>query len=96
MAKLMELIKVRQGDLSNEKYANEIGLTGTTLWRYHEEKTELNARNIKKLAQYYAKKKDFEMIGALASYALDLETDLDSLTVVGQLLSSDLDAVPSA
>jgi len=84
MSGLMELIKVRQGDVSNEKYANLIGLTGVSLWRYHNDKSEINLEAIQKLGAFFANNNDPEMVGALAAYALGLPVDNTALGAIGE------------
>lgn len=70
VAELMKMIQKRQGDESNERYAYNLNLTGSTLFRYYEGERRPNLDAIRKMAQYYQKIGDNEMLEALADYAL--------------------------
>jgi len=86
MADLMEFVKERQGELSNEKYANTIGLTGTTLWRYHAGKTNIDVSGIQKFSEFYIKKEDAQMIGALIAYSLGIKLEVEEINKIGEIL----------
>lgn len=86
---LIELVKNRQGQLSlsTEKYANLVGLTTSTLWRFYNKKGNFNITFIRKLACFYAAADDIEMIGALAKFSLLLSTtNLSNLKQIGSLI----------
>lgn len=70
MAELMKMISCRQGELSNEKYARNLDVSGTTLFRWHKGERAPNLDAIRNMAKYYKQLGDAEMLDALASYAL--------------------------
>lgn len=86
MADLMRLVKIRQGTLSNEKYAAQIGLTGSTLWRYHNGQSRVDLDATQKLAVYFANTNDIEMLGALVAYAIGIDPDKNGLERIGETL----------
>ena len=63
MNELMELLRQRQGKMSDEEYANKIGLRGSTLWRYYNGKCTIGTEALQKLAVEFAKKNDKVMLG---------------------------------
>jgi transcriptional regulator with XRE-family HTH domain len=75
MAELMELIKMRQGNMSIEEYANKMGTRAATLSRQYNGERQLGIDILRRYAAYFHKRGDMEMIMALASYALDLDLD---------------------
>lgn len=95
MTELMELLRQRQGKMSDEEYANKIGLRGSTLWRYYNGKTTIGTEALQKLASEFASKNDPVMLGALAAYALGLPSDASKLEELGTHLL-ELKSVPSA
>lgn len=70
VAELMKKIEQRQGNLSNEKYARNFDISGSTLfrWRKGERSPDLGA--IRGMARYYKQVGDTEMLEALSQYAL--------------------------
>lgn len=95
MTELMELLKQRQGKMSDEEYANKIGLRGSTLWRYYNGKSTIGTEALQKLATEFANKNDTIMLGALAAYALGLPSNAAKLEELGTHLL-ELKSVPSA
>lgn len=80
MPDVMELLEKRQGIKSNEQFANEMGLRGSTLWRYKNKKSEINTATRASMIRYFSERKDAEMVGALLAYK----------TGTGRLSPSDL------
>jgi hypothetical protein len=78
MAILMEMVNARRGDKSFEDYAHEMGLKTSVLYKYITEKGErdMSVPNLQKMAQYYHRIGDAEMVEALASYATGLKVTL--------------------
>lgn len=64
----IKLLKERQGDLSDKKFANRMGLSGTSLWRYKNGQSDINAIARQKMVEYFARQGDAEMVGALLVY----------------------------
>lgn len=73
MAELVEMLKVRQGDMSIEVYANRMDMRGATLSRFYNQERAISLASIRKMAQYFQGLGDSEMIQALSSYALNLD-----------------------
>lgn len=94
MAELMELLKDRQDEMSNEEFANKVGLRGSTLGRYYRGESIIGTTALQKLASEFVKRGDMIMLGALAAYALDLPTDTAKLEKVGTFLAGN--GIPSA
>lgn len=88
MSDLLKLFESRQGDLSDEKYANQIGLTGSTLWRYKKGKSDINTAARRTLIRYYSRLNDEEMIGALLAYKTDGQLSQPQLIELGRLFLS--------
>ena len=83
---LKELIKLRQEQMSmsNEKFANVVGLVGSTVWRWYEGNTiSLSARM--KLIEYFAALNDYEMIGALLAYQCGRELTTEQHVELGRV-----------
>lgn len=70
VAQLMEKVKARQGEMSNERYARNFDVSGTTLFRWHKGERQPDLYAVRAMARYYTAQKDKEMIRALTSYAL--------------------------
>lgn len=75
MVTLMEMVEARRGDLSFEDYARELGLKTSVLYKYVKEQgnRDMSLPNFKRIAQYYHKKGDTEMVDALVQYATGLD-----------------------
>ncbi len=84
MKRLLKLLEARQGQMSNEKFANKIGLAGTTVWRYRAGKSVINAPTRQKMIQYFLAKNDAEMVGALLAYRTGSELSSRQLSELGQ------------
>lgn len=84
MSDVLKLLELRQGDKSNEQYANEMGLRGTTLWRYKKGQSEINTATRKKLMEYYAARQDAEMVGALLVYKTGSQLSSSQLAEIGR------------
>lgn len=76
VAELMEMISRRQGDLSNEKYARNLDVSGTTLFRWRKGERAPNLEAIRNMARFYKQQGDTEMLDALSAYALFGEDSL--------------------
>lgn len=77
MAELMKLLKARQENsrMSVESYANAMGLTAGALYNYINGKREtISLEAIRKMAKFYGSQSDKEMLAALASYALGVDS----------------------
>ncbi len=94
MAELIELLRDRQGKMSNEQFANMVGLRGATLGRCYRGESILGASALQKFASEFVKRGDMVMIGALAVYALGLSVDTARLEKVGVSLVGN--GIPSA
>lgn len=70
VAELMKLIQVRQGELSNERYARSLDISGVTLFRWHKGERSPNIGAIRNMAKHYKAIGDTEMLDALSAYAL--------------------------
>ena len=68
MSEVMELLGKRQGKKSDEQYANEMGIRGSTLWRYKHGQSDINTEVREKLIQYFSERGDSVMVGALLVY----------------------------
>ena len=81
---LKELIRDRQGELTNEKFANVVGLVGSTVWRWYEGNTiSLLARL--KLIEYFAALNDYEIVGALLAYQCGRELTTEQHVELGRV-----------
>lgn len=88
MVDVMELLKTRQGEKSDEQFANEIGLRGSTFWRYHNGKSDINMQAREKLIQYFAARGDTEMVGALLAYKAGRHLEKEELNSLGRCFLS--------
>lgn len=72
MAEIIKMIKSRQeqAEVSTEKYANRIGITGAALWRYYNTNREMDLGVIRAMGKFYQAQNDQEMINALKEYAV--------------------------
>lgn len=72
MAEIVRMIKTRQeqANVSTEKYANRIGITGAALWRYYNTPREMDLKVIRAMGRFYREQGDQEMINALKEYAV--------------------------
>lgn len=94
MSELMELLELRQAGKSNEQFANEMGLRGSTLWRYHNGKSDIDSESRRKMVQYFSQRGDMEMVGALLIYKTGSELNTDGLQRLGKCFL-DLALTPS-
>lgn len=76
VAELMEMISRRQGEMSNERYARNLDVSGTTLFRWRKGERAPNLETIRNMAKYYKQQGDTEMLDALSAYALFGESPL--------------------
>jgi hypothetical protein len=70
VAELMEMIATRQGEVSNERYARNFDISGSTLFRWRKGERTPNLETIRSMAKYFKQVGDAEMLDALAAYAL--------------------------
>lgn len=70
VVELMEKISLRQGDESNERYARNFDVSGSTLFRWRKGQRQPNLEALRGMAKYYRRIGDAEMIDALTEYAL--------------------------
>lgn len=85
MVDVMELLRTRQGKRSDEQFANEIGLRGSTFWRYHNGKSDINMQAREKLIEYFSALGDTEMVGALLAYKAGRHLEKEELNSLGRL-----------
>jgi predicted DNA-binding transcriptional regulator YafY len=78
MSDLVKMIQSRQGDMSIEEYANKMGFRGATLFRYYNNERAVGLNVVRKMAEYYRRQNDIEMLRALGSYALGFEVPVPS------------------
>lgn len=101
MSEVLELLELRQGEKSDEQFANEIGLRGATLWRYKNGKSEINTVARKKMIEYFCGLNDAVMIGALLTYKSGKSLSPQQLEEIGRFFlapqsQSKLTLVPAA
>ena len=70
VVELMEKISHRQGEMSNEKYARNFDVTGSTLFRWHKGQRQPNLVALRNMAKYYRQIGDAEMVDVLTEYTL--------------------------
>jgi len=70
VVELMEKIGRRQGKESNERYARNFDVSGSTLFRWRKGQRSPNLDALRGMAKYYKQVGDTEMLDALAEYAL--------------------------
>ena len=87
MEALMELLRDRQGKMSNEQFANMVGLRGATLGRCYRGESILGTSALQKFASEFVKRGDMVMLGALAAYALGISVETAKLEKVGVSLA---------
>lgn len=75
MTELMQLIKDRQGETPSEVYANQIGIRGNTLHRYHIGDREIGLEALRKMFDFYRQRGDTEMLIALGAYAFRIQPE---------------------
>ena len=68
MVDVLELLRSRQGNVSDEEFANRFGLRGATLWRYKNRQSRIDTSAREKMINYFAALGDAEMVGALLAY----------------------------
>lgn len=80
MATVMKMVETRRGGTSFEDYAHRMGLKISVLYKYVKEEGErdMSIPNLQKMAKFYYEQGDFEMVEALASYAIGLQVKLSS------------------
>lgn len=72
MAELVTMIQERQGGESTEVFANRMRIRQSTLHRYYTGKTrDMSLHTLRKLAKYFKKRDDQEMIAAIVDYVLN-------------------------
>lgn len=87
MASLMEFLNERRGDRSYEEFANaELGIYGSTLWRYDKGKADIGVKNLQKMSQAAVKNDDVVLLGAIIAYATGLDIELQALERLGSCL----------
>lgn len=74
LTKVIETIEDRRGDEPLQMYAKRIGLSRAALSRYYNAKRGINLPTIRKLAEFYNKIGDNEMLSTLLSYTLGIDT----------------------
>jgi hypothetical protein len=84
MSDLLKLLELRQAGKSNEQYANEMGIRGSTLWRYKKGQTQINTVTREKLLAYFAARDDAEMVGALLVYKTGSSLSTNQLIKMGK------------
>jgi hypothetical protein len=95
MAGLMELLNQRRGNRSYEAFANrELGISGSTLWRYDQGKTDIGIDALHKITQNAVKNNDTILLGAIISYATGLSAEVNDLDRIGSCLL-ELTKIPS-
>lgn len=67
---LIEKIEQRQGGMSNEKYARNFDIAGSTLFRWRKGERQPDLAAVRGMARYYFGVGDMEMLEALSQYAL--------------------------
>lgn len=67
---LMEQVEKRQSGQSNERYARNFGISGTTLFRWYKGDRKPDLVSIRNMAKFYQMQGDTEMVKYLADYAL--------------------------
>ena len=85
MKELMELLEKRQGNKSNEQFANEIGFRGSTMWRYKNGKTGINNQKREMMIRYFSERGDTVMVGALLVYKTGSKFTEQELDELGRL-----------
>lgn len=101
MSDVMELLGKRQGKKSDEQFANEMGIRGSTLWRYKNGQSDINTEAREKLIRYFSERGDSVMIGALLVYKTGSkfsERELDELGryfLTRKHLNTDMALAPS-
>lgn len=83
LSDVMELLGKRQGKKSNEQYANEMGIRGSTLWRYKHGQSDINTEAREKLIRYFSERGDSVMIGALLVHRTGTKFSEGELDVLG-------------
>jgi hypothetical protein len=97
MADLMELLELRQGNDSDEKFANRMDLRGSTFWRYKNRKSAIDMEAREKMIQFFAERHDAEMVGALLAYRTGVTLSEPDLSELGRVfLQSSYQAVALA
>lgn len=70
MVELMEKISLRQGEESNERYARNFNVSGSTLFRWRKGQRRPNLDALRSMAMYYRRVGDTEMVDVLTEYTL--------------------------
>lgn len=70
VVELMEKISHRQGEESNERYARNFDVSGSTLFRWHKGQRRPNLDALRNMAKYYRQIGDAEMVEVLTEYTL--------------------------
>lgn len=74
---LQELIKLieqdrEQRELSREKFANLVGVTGSAYYRQRAEDRNMGILTVRKYAKFYKAEGNIKMLRALAAYTIQL------------------------
>lgn len=88
MNDVLELLRSRQGEKSDEEFANEMGIRGVTLWRYKNQTSAMSTNIRKKLIVFFASRDDPEMVGALLIYKTGLKPSSQQLVELGKMVLS--------
>lgn len=84
MSDVMELLEERQGQKSDEQFANEIGLRGSTLWRYKNRQSDINTKARELMIRYFSERQDSVMVGALLVYKTGSKFSRQELDELGR------------
>jgi len=79
VAQLMEMVEDRKGSRSFDRFAKEIDMNSTTLYKMISDGKknpgrDLGVTSIKKLIAYFNRVNDREMVAALVEYATGLDS----------------------
>lgn len=85
MSDVLELLELRQGDMLNDDFAPMLGVRTTTLWRWRNGKSEIDAASKEKLIDYFSGQNDAEMVGALLAYKSGYSMPTHKLIELGQV-----------
>lgn len=86
MTQLRKMLENRKGELSDEKFGNAVGVSGSVMFRYLKRDTTVGLDAVQKMIPAFAASGDTEMVGALMIYAAGLKvSNPDTLRKIGEL-----------
>ena len=86
MTQLRKMLEGRKGQLSDEKFGNAVGVSGSVMFRYLKRDTTVGLDAVQKMVPAFAARGDTEMVGALMIYAAGLKvSDPGTLRKIGEL-----------